>query len=134
MSEDPVQQPRPAEPWQRVLGWTLGVASLAPGLWPVSLYAFVLRARITTGAWPVHYHPDPRKLGFGVHHFVTGILAVWPLLLGSLLVGLIPLVVVAWRAGRRGYVWWYVVFMFTMAFAYFVGVADPGGYADWFLG
>ena len=49
----------------RCFVWLLAVG---PALWYSMFWAFVLRARLALGRWPVPYDPDPKDLGFTVHH------------------------------------------------------------------
>lgn len=49
----------------RSLIWLL---ALAPLFHAFVFWTFVLRARLALGYWPYPYHPDPKTLGFGLHH------------------------------------------------------------------
>lgn len=55
-----------------LVAWSL---ALAPVVWLVLVGAFVVRARVVLGGWPAPYRPDPKDLGFWLHHsaIVAGI-------------------------------------------------------------
>lgn len=63
-----------------------------PLCWLALFYSFVLRARLALGYWPAPYQPDPKDLGFTLHHtaVLLGVVA-WPAVivaaLGSALIG-----------------------------------------------
>lgn len=40
----------------------------APAAWLVLFGLFILRARLTIGRWPTPSVPDPKDLGFDLHH------------------------------------------------------------------
>jgi hypothetical protein len=46
----------------------LMVTAAYPLLWLAVFYAFVLRARFALGHWPLPYRPDPKIMGFDLHH------------------------------------------------------------------
>ena len=52
----------------RTVDWRIVVGATSPFLWLALLYSFVLRARLHLGVWPYPYQPDPKSLGFDVHH------------------------------------------------------------------
>jgi Ca2+/Na+ antiporter len=47
--------------------WTLAAL---PALWAVGFGAFLLRARWELGRWPLPAQPDPKDLGWDVHHLL----------------------------------------------------------------
>ena len=55
-----------------VLTWSLASAPVA---WLLLFGLFILRARVRLGRWPAPYQPDPKDLGFDLHHatIVAGI-------------------------------------------------------------
>ncbi len=63
-----------------VLMWSL---ALAPMAWLLLFGLFILRARVTLGRWPAPYQPDPRDLGFDLHH--ASIVAGMPLMFAAVL-------------------------------------------------
>ena len=63
-----------------VLMW--GLAS-APVAWLLLFGLFILRARVTLGRWPAPYQPDPKDLGFDLHH--AAIVAGIPLMFAAVL-------------------------------------------------
>jgi hypothetical protein len=48
-----------------VLTWSLAATPVA---WLALFGLFILRARLALGAWPQPYTPDPKDLGFDLHH------------------------------------------------------------------
>ena len=54
---------RPHDPW--VLG-----AALVPLMALLVGVAYVVRARLAIGEWPAPYRPDPKDLGFELHHLL----------------------------------------------------------------
>ena len=49
----------------RVLMWSLASAPMA---WLLLFGLFIGRARVALGRWPAPYQPDPKDLGFDLHH------------------------------------------------------------------
>lgn len=47
--------------------------------------SYVLRARLDLGRWPAPYHPDPKDLGFDLHHILwiegLSLTVPWPAVL-----------------------------------------------------
>jgi len=70
----------PARTPLAVLMWSLALAPLA---WLLLFGLFILRARVTLGRWPAPYQPDPRDLGFDLHH--TAIVLGFPLMFAAVL-------------------------------------------------
>lgn len=62
------------------LMWSL---ASAPLLWLLLFGAFILRARVALGRWPAPNQPDPKDLGFDLHH--AAIMAGIPLLFTAVL-------------------------------------------------
>ena len=62
------------------LMWSLASAPLA---WLFLFGLFILRARLTLGRWPAPYQPDPKDLGFDLHH--AAIVAGIPLMFTAVL-------------------------------------------------
>ena len=60
--------------------WSL---ASAPAAWLLLFGLFILRARVTLGRWPAPYQPDPKDLGFDVHH--AAIVAGIPLMFTAVL-------------------------------------------------
>lgn len=46
----------------------LATALALPPLFLATLYGFAARARLALGRWPAPHHPDPKDLGFDLHH------------------------------------------------------------------
>jgi hypothetical protein len=59
-----------------------GLAS-APLVWLCLFGLFILRARVALGRWPAPYQPDPKDLGFDLHH--AAIVAGIPLMFTAVL-------------------------------------------------
>jgi hypothetical protein len=71
---------RPTRTPLAVLMWSL---ASAPLVWLLLFGLFILRARVTLGRWPAPYQPDPRDLGFDLHH--AAIVAGIPLMFAAVL-------------------------------------------------
>lgn len=52
------------------------ILATCPLMMLISLYSFVLRARIQLGRWPAPYNPDPKNLGFDLHYLQITMAAV----------------------------------------------------------
>lgn len=115
-----------------------GIASRLPLLlawyplaWLVSVYLFVLRARFHLGFWPEPSRPDPKDLGFTVHHAVNWFgLATVP----GAIIAAVGLAVIGSRIGWRTKVWPTL----SLAAVSFVAVIatgrlDPGRFFEWFV-
>lgn len=110
--------------------WVLG---LAPLLSPTLLYLFVLRARVELGRWPSFSNPDPKELGFDVHHS-TWHLAL-PLELAAAPV-LLAVVLATWsrRPNRRREMLAAIAVYFALLLSSMVLFwADPGGFSEWMM-
>jgi len=55
----------------RVLKWIIISTLYFPYLYLLMLYSFFVRARIVIKSWPTYNHPDPKTLGFDIHHYLT---------------------------------------------------------------
>jgi hypothetical protein len=101
-----------------------------PLAWLSLLYLFVLRARLHLGHWPEPYHPDPKDLGFTVHHQ-----AIWIGLMALPVVALatVALALVGRRKAGDRRIWPAVTFLVaSIALVIFVARLDPGGFFNWF--
>jgi hypothetical protein len=63
-----------------VLMWSL---ASAPVVWLLLFGLFILRAHVALGRWPAPNQPDPKDLGFDLHH--AAIVAGIPLVVTALL-------------------------------------------------
>ena len=101
-----------------------------PVAWLGLLYAFVLRARLQLGHWPAPYRPDPKSLGFGLHHQAIwlGLFAV-PYIAGA---GLALALLGRATGMYRGL--WRVLGLLLISLTIFILVLqlDPGNYFEWF--
>lgn len=63
----------------RMVDWRIVVCAASPMLWLVLFYSFVCRARLQLGVWPRPYQPDPKNIGFELHHLAVylGVLAMF---------------------------------------------------------
>lgn len=105
---------------------TLSLAS-APVAWLLLFGLFILRARVTLGRWPAPYQPDPKDLGFDLHH--AAIVAGIPVMFTAVLCATALTFLVHDRPGR---LW----LLRTTAVAGLVAVivlarADPGYVFTW---
>ncbi len=102
-----------------------------PLVWLASVYLFVLRARFHLGFWPEPSRPDPKNLGFAVHHAVNWFgLATVP----GAIVAAVVLAVVESRIGRRTKAW-PVLSLAAVSFVAVIatGRLDPGRFFEWFV-
>lgn len=104
-------------------------------LYPVAalavFYGFVVRARFALGYWPVYNHPDPKQLGFDLHH-----LLVWVLLLPAPIVAIFAVIhsiTVLVVLGKRS--WWRALWPVVVSFGlgYAILAMDPGEFSGWFI-
>ena len=107
----------------------LWLICLAPAGYLALFYSFVLRARLALGTWPQPYQPDPKELGFGVHH--AAVLLGLPLWMVSPMAVLL-LVALQPRFGRRKIVLPVLVFGLLYLVAWLVLRMDPGSFGYWF--
>jgi len=116
---------------RRVLRAVLVISPLLPAFWMAAFYAFVGRAWLHLGYRPYMYHPDPKTLGFDLHHS-----ALW---LGLVPCHLAPLVwlaaaLVAWRVGNQRPVIARTAPAIAASYGIFLLLfyVDPGNFAEWF--
>jgi ABC-type dipeptide/oligopeptide/nickel transport system permease component len=75
----------------RIVRWFVWSVAALPLAWFGLFWLYVLRARLALGVWPQPYQPDPKDLGFGLHHDLIALamplvlvtpmaLAIWALL------------------------------------------------------
>ncbi len=115
-----------------------GIASRLPLLlawyplaWLASVYLFVMRARLHLGFWPEPSRPDPKDLGFTMHHAANGFgLATVP----GAIVASVVLAVVGSRIGWRIKPW-PALFLAAVSLAAVMttGRLDPGRFFEWFV-
>ena len=102
-----------------------------PVLEVLLFYSFVLRARLSLGVWPAYNHPDPKQLGFVVHHDL--VMGCWL----SLMWAAIPVIIITillWLALRR-FSWWEVFgpVLVSFAGAFALHYFDPRDFGAWFI-
>ena len=78
-----------------VLTWSLASAPVA---WLLLFGLFILRARVTLDRWPAPYQPDPKDLGFDLHH--AAIVAGIPVMFTAVLCAIVLTFLVHDRPGR----------------------------------
>lgn len=113
--------------WARRLTWILAAYPLG---WLGLFYSFVLRARATLGFWPTPYRPDPKDLGFTLHHLAIDLTMV---ALPVAVLSVLALVLLMPRAsdGRRN--WGALVSVIALVgLVVALGRIDPGNYFEWF--
>ncbi len=107
---------------KRSLVWLSGY----PLVWTVLFYAFVLRARMQLGHWPSPYQPDPKALGFNLHHgfLECGLMALIPLGIVATFLSFLP--PASGKARWVGLYWGMIALLFLLA------RWDPGSFFEWF--
>ncbi len=115
-----------------------GIASRLPLLlawyplaWLASVYLFVLRARLHLGFWPEPSRPDPKDLGFTIHHAANWFgLATVP----GAIVAAVVLAVVGSRIGWRIKPWPALsLAAVSLVAVVATGRLDPGRFFEWFV-
>lgn len=96
-----------------------------------TFYSFVLRARLSLSAWPAPYQPDPKDLGFGVHHGLVTLLLEIAI---ASPVALVVCLLLRRAAGLRDRRALGPVVLFAASYALVWGmlVVDPGRFFAWF--
>lgn len=113
----------------RIIVWIL---ALAPIVWLLSFWHFVLRACWALGRWPTPYNPDPKDLGFDFHHaaLVIGVPGMW-----VATIALLPVVALNYRplraAGARP-LWAIATAMGSCALIIVLARLDLGWFFYWF--
>lgn len=116
--------------WSRAVRLSFWSACLAPAAWLAFFYLFVLRARLVLGRWPYYGHPDPKDLGFDLHHALLwfGLISTYfsPAVLP-------PALVLHWSLARpRERAAGCIAFVLGYAI-WFSGAFDPSGrLLEWF--
>ena len=101
-----------------------------PLCWLALFYGFVLRARLALGYWPAPYLPDPKDLGFTVHHMAVlfGLVAVPAVLLAAFASALIGP-----RETVHRRLWPVLALIVVSAGVWLLVVSqDPGQFFVWF--
>ncbi|MHC5209910.1 MAG: hypothetical protein ACYTG2_04235 [Planctomycetota bacterium] len=106
-------------------------AATLPCVALATLYGYALRASIVLGHWPQPYRPDPKQLGFTLHHDLVR----W--LLEAAIFSPVALAVLLLArglgAGRiRQPSAFVIVFAATYALFWLVFVSDPGRVFEWY--
>ena len=107
----------------------LWLICLAPAGYLALFYSFVLRARLALGTWPLPYQPDPKALGFDIHH--AAVLLTLPLWMVSPMAVLL-MVALQPGFGRRKIVLPVLVFGLLYLAVWLVLRMDPGSFGYWF--
>ena len=97
----------------------------------ISLYLFAYRARLVLGYWPAPHQPDPKNLGFDLHH-----LQVWIGLLSFPFVSLVSAALVVFaRVLWRDFPMWRLLGLVGICCASGFALLkwDPGQFANWFF-
>ena len=107
--------------------------ALIPAACLCMFYSFVLRARFALGVWPEPYRPDPKSLGFEMHHGVVGVLleAAFFSPIAFALLALVHQAVPRLRSRPMG--WAIVFFLAGYSVLWLALMLDPGSFVEWFL-
>lgn len=116
--------------WVRHHSPLLWLVCLAPAGYLALVYSFVLRARLALGTWPLPYQPDPKALGFDLHH--AAILLALPLWMASP-ISVLLLVALQRGLGRRKINLPVIVFGLLYLLVWLVLRVDPGSFMVWFM-
>jgi hypothetical protein len=96
-------------------------------------WSFVLRARIALGRMPVPYEPDPKALGFDVHHGLVWLAAAASSCSPALWLAIAGLLLALGRGSRRALLpSGAAVTVAWLAWRLYHRL-DPGDLATWFL-
>jgi len=105
--------------------------SLVPWLHIAASLLFVARAYASLGHWPSYNRPDPKTLGFVVHHSM-----VWLTLIPALYspIAVLPWVIAFWRKlrGDRSVRTAAFVYVAGTAVTWAVWSANLAGFSEWF--
>ena len=98
-----------------------------------TFYAYVLRARLALGVWPIPYRPDPKDLEFSAHHNVVLLGGVATLMLTPFLAVVLIGAAKALRVPRG--ILARAALMFAVCYVGFVVLCyvDPGRFAEWMI-
>ena len=109
----------------------LVACSLIPAAGLFALYSYVVRARLALGAWPQPYRPDPKDLGFALHHGAVAVLLEAALL--SPLALILCLLVHRMSPQRRRRAGSAVVVFLVGYLALWAALRfDPGSFMEWY--
>ena len=117
---------------ERVLDWVFWGLSGLPLLCLCIWLSFPIRARIVLGHWPSYNYPDPKTLGFDIHHGIV-YLTLFSFFYSFLVFPLVCLI--HWhRLGDPETPHWLGVigFLITFCVGLFLFQADPWGFGEWF--
>lgn len=93
-------------------------------------YSYVLRARLALHTWPQPYQPDPKDLGFDLHHLA----ATFALPLWLISPALLPAVWLLWpRRQRTALLAPFVAFLLIYLAGWLLVRLDPGHFLAWFM-
>ena|SRR5687767_8524602 len=117
--------------WRRFTPIVIAVVSTYPVGALLSLYLFAYRARLALGYWPDPHRPEPKSLGFDLHHLQIGI--------GLMSFPFVSLVsaasIVLARKLWRDFPMWRLLGLVGICFALGFSLLkwDPGQFAVWFF-
>ena len=103
--------------------WLAWVWCAWPLLWLVLFAAFVLRAQLTLGYWPLPHQPDPKALGFTLHYWA--LMITLPM---NFAVGFSSPVFLLHRQGWR----WTLLAFASFAIFLMLMWLNPGSTSTWF--
>ncbi|MFT7463757.1 MAG: hypothetical protein ACI9EF_002104 [Pseudohongiellaceae bacterium] len=111
----------------------LVTCALIPAASLCAFYSYVLRARLALGAWPRPYRPDPKSLGFEIHHDIVVLLLEAASLspIAFALCALVHQAVPQLRERRMG--WAVTIFLASYALWWVGLLLDPGSFHEWFF-
>lgn len=109
----------------------LVTCALIPAAGLCMFYSFVLRARFALGVWPVPYRPDPKGLGFEMHHEAVRAL-LEAAFVSPIAFALCAVLHQALPSLRRRHVGRALVFFFAgYALLWLMLLVDPGSFWEW---
>jgi hypothetical protein len=101
-----------------------------PFIWLAIFYSFVIRAALMLERWPSYNNPDPKRLGFALHHgfLWLGLINMHGVIGAAIVVAIFCKI--KWRDFP-----FFTVFSIgvgSLLVLYSVVKIDPGGFVDWF--
>jgi len=105
--------------------------ALIPVAGLVMLYSFAVRARLALGEWPLPYSPDPKDLGFAIHHGAVAVLLT-AAIASPIALGVWFLVRRSAALRERPKTFSMGLYLVAYAALWLLFVGDPGSIFEWY--